>query len=380
MQFSNDPGHRPEGQAAMRRFPRKRIGIAGGALATALTTTAVVGVIGASAAPAPPHNHTIFPERDFVSLEGYTPGRTVGVSVRRGDLITGMADNVPIGADGIAEVNHPGGDCWDLVPDLRPGDVVAVDDGTAVESTRIFDASVTGTSRSGLTVTVSGRVVGVPAGQLEQRIVDRRLENLIGRRDARATEPTLTPARVVSGKLVTYSSMLQRPAGGTTFTATYVVRAIGTSSTAATAASNVAAILTNPELGPRALSWEIDAGGERQGLTISEMGEIGGAMDGCPGASTAPAALPTGIQEVRVNWKPGELRVRGATPTVGQTVSLRRDSATGPVLGTDVTEAPEPPHTGGSFDIRVTGASVQAKPGELWLTAGTLREGPIVVG
>jgi hypothetical protein len=54
-------------------------------------------------------------------------------------------------------------------------------------------------------------------------------------------------------------------------------------------------------------------------------------------------------------------------------------------MGSDVTVAAVDGHTGGDFDIRITGASVNAKPGELWLTATgggfpALREGPIVVG
>jgi hypothetical protein len=126
------------------------------------------------------------------------------------------------------------------------------------------------------------------------------------------------------------------------------------------------------------MAWEDPAA---LGLTISELGEVGGAIAGCPGASTAPGALPTGIQEVRVNWKAGQLRVRGATPGVGQTVVLRRDTPTGAPMGSDVTVAAVDGHTGGDFDIRITGASVNAKPGELWLTAtGGHVDGPIVVG
>jgi hypothetical protein len=385
MQSNQGLGHSPEHHRSTRSGSRRRAGIAGAALAAAaLTTSVLVSAPGASAAPLDPHAHTLFPDRDFVSLEGYpvtTPAKVLAVSVRRGTLITGMAD-APVGSDGIAEVNHPGGACWSQVPDLKAGDVVTVDDGVKVESTTVQDTSVTGIARTGLTVTVSGRVVGVPAGQLEQRIVDPRLTNLIGRRDARAATPTAAAGRVSAGKLVAYTSKLEVPAGGTTFKATYVVRAVGTSATAATAANNVAAIFAKPQLGPRAMAWEDPAA---LGLTISELGEVGGAIAGCPGASTAPGALPTGIQEVRVNWKAGQLRVRGATPGVGQTVVLRRDTPTGAPMGSDVTVAAVDGHTGGDFDIRITGASVNAKPGELWLTATgggfpALREGPIVVG
>jgi hypothetical protein len=67
---------------------------------------------------------TLFPQRDFVDSEGYTPGAEIAVLVLRSDIIVGRALALA-DVNGLAGVNHPGGVCWDTVtPDIRPGDVV----------------------------------------------------------------------------------------------------------------------------------------------------------------------------------------------------------------------------------------------------------------
>jgi hypothetical protein len=101
----------------------------------------LLGVRGASAQttgtinepPVAPHLITAFPARDFVSAEGYDSANgPVTISVLRRDgsggyTLISQAQNVMPNADGIAEVNHPGGACWEVVtPDIRVGDVVRV--------------------------------------------------------------------------------------------------------------------------------------------------------------------------------------------------------------------------------------------------------------
>ena len=149
------------------------------------------------AAPTAPHSLIVFPSRDFVSADGYTPGDTVSFSVFRNGAFVGQSENITIGADGFAEVNHPGGGCWlenTQTPNIRPGDVVRITNlGThTAEETRV--ANVTAgkpTSPSAGTVVVTGTAFepdGTPMGlaQVEERLVNpSRFAN--GKRTLRAT-------------------------------------------------------------------------------------------------------------------------------------------------------------------------------------------------
>ena len=68
-----------------------------------------------------------FMDRDFVSVTGFNPGELVTMQIIRHGVVVGSAFNVLAGADGIAEVNHPGGSCWEgVTPDIRAGDVLRV--------------------------------------------------------------------------------------------------------------------------------------------------------------------------------------------------------------------------------------------------------------
>lgn len=111
--------------------PALRRGQSAVLLTGALVTTSVLG----SAIPAsavvntPPVGHvlTVFPSRDFVSADGYSPGQPVVFEVWRAGHRVGVSRPVQAGSDGIAEVNHPGGGCWSTVtPDIRAGDEVRV--------------------------------------------------------------------------------------------------------------------------------------------------------------------------------------------------------------------------------------------------------------
>src|SRR4051812_34873203 len=80
---------------------------------------------GAANPPTLPHSIISFPERDFVSAEGYEAGVPVVVEVLRNGSIIGTSTEVTPGADGLVEVNHPGGGCWvGSTPDILPGDEV----------------------------------------------------------------------------------------------------------------------------------------------------------------------------------------------------------------------------------------------------------------
>jgi len=78
--------------------------------------------------PALPINIIVFPSRDFISPSGYLATDTVSVQLLRkspaGTVIVSSADGI-VPVDGFAEVNHPGGACWEgVTPDIRAGDIV----------------------------------------------------------------------------------------------------------------------------------------------------------------------------------------------------------------------------------------------------------------
>lgn len=82
--------------------------------------------------PVAPRSLNVFPVRDQVTILGYEPQDNVIVQVVRNGSVVG--ESLPVFPqddpatplfDGIVEVNHVGGACWDAVtPDIRPGDVV----------------------------------------------------------------------------------------------------------------------------------------------------------------------------------------------------------------------------------------------------------------
>jgi hypothetical protein len=83
--------------------------------------------------PLLPINIIAFPSRDFISPSGYDAGDKVSVQLLRkgpsGALqIISSSDGIsPVDTSGVffAEVNHPGGSCWEgLTPDIRVGDIV----------------------------------------------------------------------------------------------------------------------------------------------------------------------------------------------------------------------------------------------------------------
>ncbi|HXI27963.1 MAG TPA: hypothetical protein VNG89_06065, partial [Vicinamibacterales bacterium] len=97
-----------------------------------------------------------FPARDFTSSSGYTEDvSSVTVQVIRNGFLISTANVIPvddpttIGFDGIVEVNHPGGGCWNgVTPDIRANDIVRqiayAGDGTVIraDQTRVANISV----------------------------------------------------------------------------------------------------------------------------------------------------------------------------------------------------------------------------------------------
>jgi hypothetical protein len=88
--------------------------------------------------PIAPHRLDAFPARDFLSANQQQPGDTVvfevtHAAVRGGQTVASKP--FVVGDDGLAEVNHPGGVCWNVMtPDVKAGDTVAADDGVAPDA------------------------------------------------------------------------------------------------------------------------------------------------------------------------------------------------------------------------------------------------------
>ncbi len=332
-----------------------------GALALSLSAAALISATTASAAvPSFPDNLLVFPNRDFISVAGYQDhiGETATVELTRAGVgVVGSAQAVVAEGDVAFEINHPGGVRWGngtglkVTPDILPGDVATISfAGTKVGDTRVLDGFVTAdavlgtTTLTGDTVTVTGHISpDVIKDNTEQRIVEPALTaTVVGRRDVRALPGPMTPAPKGG-----YSSGLEFNDADHTFTATYVFDDPA-----------LAKIAANAGLGERLLSWEVvDAAGNRQGVTISEFGEVGGpGFGGCPnGPLQSGPPGPTDVRAanvsggVKLTWKPavaipGTPAITGyratavaQTTTNGEQVEIGRRIAGQGANGTTIT-------------------------------------------
>ena len=138
--------------------------------------------------------------------------------------------------------------------------------------------------------------------QMEQRIINPDLVDVIGKRDVRALPGPLVPAPKGG-----YSSGMTYDADLGTFTATYEFDTPEGATTAAAA-----------DLGERAMSWQVeDADANRQGLTIAEFGELGGpGMGGCP-AGPADQAAPVGTASAQRSGDRAVVKWTAPTPQPG---------------------------------------------------------------
>src|SRR4051812_19258890 len=113
---------------------RLAVSVTGAALAATLGSLVHAQAVPVNNPPVAPRSILVFPQRDFVSASGYVEGDLVTVEVihPNGTKPASTATNVvpqddpaTPDFDGIVEVNHPGGACWETVtPDIRPGDRV----------------------------------------------------------------------------------------------------------------------------------------------------------------------------------------------------------------------------------------------------------------
>jgi Chitobiase/beta-hexosaminidase C-terminal domain/K319L-like, PKD domain/Fibronectin type III domain len=335
---------------------------------TLVVGAAVVGLSGdpASAAGVPvfPDNLVIFPDRDFLSTEGFDGhvGENALVQVFRDGEVIGAAE-VTLEPGGVPfEVNHPGGYCWgndviggsgflsgpaaagtlpNVTPDIRPNDDIRVTfaDATTSEITTqdayVADPPDNGTDLPAVSgvdtvpggdpdfiagfehrFTVRGRIATADPTFVEQRIVNPDLtDTAVGRRDIRAVPD---PLGFLPDGNDSYMSRLVVDDANDTFVATYLFRDPAIATTAATGG------------GVRLLTWQAtDLNANRQGITIAEFGEPGGpGFGGCPngplqsgppGPSNVQAGAATGVPQVTVTWVPAT-QIPGTPPITGYRV------------------------------------------------------------
>jgi Fibronectin type III domain/Chitobiase/beta-hexosaminidase C-terminal domain len=312
---------------------RSRIRRAGLLSVLAVVVVSGSALIAGAAVPEAPNNILVFPDRDFITIEGYEDhkGETATLEVTRNGTVVGSAQGVVSGGAVAFEINHPGGVCWgngtslQVTPDIKAGDVATIKfGGTAAGDTTVQDAFVKTVTYDPAVdptkVTIEGptNLAAAISGNIEQRVVNPDLVDLIGKRDVRAVPGPLTRAPK-SGPEGGYSSGLTVNPDNT-FTATYVFDSATVAETVANGG------------GERVLTWQVlDGAGNRQGVTIAELGELGGpGFGGCPvGPAQQVPPTPRGVSVVRspgktsmqVDWLAATAQP-GADPVDGYSVEL----------------------------------------------------------
>src|SRR6478735_8746843 len=145
-----------------RRLARAALGV--GTAAGLAATTLVTMQPATAAVPTFPNNVVVFPDRDFVSVEGYADhaGETATLEVTRpGVGVMGSAKAVVSGTD--------------VTPDIKAGDVVSIrfPDGSHDETITSSATVTQDMTLSGTTLTVTGSIgPDVVRSQMEQRIIN----------------------------------------------------------------------------------------------------------------------------------------------------------------------------------------------------------------
>jgi len=298
-------------------------------MSNTVTVTAAVNPAVPATAPTPTGLHSLigFPQRDFISATGYTPGVSYTFSVIRGGNVVSTSSPVVADSTGLAEVNHPGGGCWTgVTPNIQPGDVIRISGGGIIEQTTVAGVAnerpiVTSTDpvTGGGTIEVHGSAVApgggqLPIDQIEQRLVARNDSfDINGRRTIRA-------GAGLDGTLA-YDS-----ATSTRFTAKYTLqtpddlaRAVGGKSTSGTSFDG----------SESRILWLGSAPAAGNELTIYENGPaIAGGPGGVGGCITGPSEIPA--PNVSLSAAPKFASTAVGSTTAAQDVTIT-NSGTAPL-------------------------------------------------
>jgi len=278
-------GHDAAGRRLLRRGVGRKALVVGTTAVAASTTFVGTAYAAIVEPPAPPLEVVVFPERDFVVTEGGPAGKSLTFEIWRQGFRIGVASSEDVApamttdADGLLEINHPGGLCWQgSTPDIQPGDrLVVFDNANPTDGYAVTTQGVRATSTEivGNDVVVHGVALDdkgnpMPLSQVEQRIVNPGFRDLpapdtMEKRDIRATtdDGNLRPDPAVRGGFIATHNL--------------------NSSVQAQAALDGQT---------RVLGWQkTNAAGDRMGITIWEEDELGGpGFGGCPQGQTGPSA------------------------------------------------------------------------------------------
>lgn len=297
-----------------------------------------------------PNNIICFPERDFCVFENFIDnvGKSLLVEVNRNGAVVGSSTGVVSGNIAAFEINHPGALCWGdgtslkVTPDIRGGDLITIKSGALLlGDMTISNGYITSYSLTSTTFVITGFVDStVVPGNVEVRIVNPLLlDTPVQKRQVNAATGPLTPN-------VGFSSGLEII--GTTFKATFVFN------------NQQAADIAGSGEGMSLRMWqETEPNGARQGLTISEYGEIGGPWSTlCPQGPQnigSPVANSISVFGNLIKWYPGQ-DIISAPETTGFSINvLRGNQVYGyrvPKTDTQVTFELTPLTTGDIIEVR----------------------------
>jgi hypothetical protein len=306
-------------------------GAAASVFAITALATATLAHAQVSTPPQLPHEVVVFPQRDFVRVEGYAPNADLFVQVRRpvngtvqvvGDAV-GRTD-----ASGVLAVNHPLGVCWrDVTPDILPDDIIRVTYRNTANNAAIADA-IAGAGDAVRTVNVTAQQAvihdnGTPDDPSDDTVKiygTARTTNgapiPLGRIDPRIINPDFT---TTPGSRIGWPVVRATRTGG---------RVDGIPDAEATVAYDPIDPVTNPhgfnwtatftglneierqlalDGQTRVLAWQqITVDGDRLGLTVYEVGETGGPrFRACP--SGPGAVVPATTPDEPVAYDPANL-------------------------------------------------------------------------
>jgi hypothetical protein len=317
--------------------------IAGAAIAAMLVAIGLpLAATSASAVVRPGHIINVFPNRDAVNAQGYTIGTSYTVNVLRGGSVVGTSlavarPNVDIlgQPSGWIDINEavapPIGPqvitCWgvpslNVTPDIRPGDVVQVVDGTSTDETTVAGVTLLNPTPAAaydpvagtftLTGTAPGATVGsrLPLVELEARVNAKKTQfsaAVGGKASIRALSIPTKPGEGI----LTYDSDVVGAVGYTSWTAKWT-------------GMNTVNPLDSIKDGDRAMA-SIQAGvWSLPNLTESTSSEVqvGGAvakgpLQGVPGCSAPAAKGPSiaGMTPATDTGVLGDLITKNPTPT-----------------------------------------------------------------
>ncbi|HNN13735.1 MAG TPA: choice-of-anchor D domain-containing protein [Anaerolineales bacterium] len=226
--------------------------------------------------PIAPHSLIAFTQRDFVSVSGYAEAETVTIEIIHsaaygGGIVTAGPGLIPVDDpstpefDGIVEVNHPGGYCWNgVTPDIRPGDKlrVTVDQTNIADQTTVANVAAKRAVQTGPnTVQIHGTAQDangnpLPADQLEQRLVSPG--NLFDFNNRRTLRAVAAPAP--ADGVLEYDPIGVDNPSGINWTATYDNLLPDDVTRALAAESRIHWLGINPAAGVESTIFEIGAG------------------------------------------------------------------------------------------------------------------------